>query len=85
MLAVVVVAQVMTADFEEYARSYGKLYAKFCHYQSVRKSHAIKDGKESMEELSAANTDTFGRHCGRHCVGDGEDRRRLGEDQRHLG
>merc|ERR1719408_298997 len=39
-----------TADFEE--------YAKFCDDQSVEKDYAIKDGKESMEELSATITDT---------------------------
>merc|ERR1719281_271669 len=39
-----------TADFEE--------YAKFCDDQSVEKDYAIKDGKESMEELDATITDT---------------------------
>merc|ERR1719311_781920 len=39
-----------TADFEE--------YAKFCDDQSVEKDYAIKDGKESMEELGATITDT---------------------------
>merc|ERR1719326_1553896 len=39
-----------TADFEE--------YAKFCDDQSVEKDYAIKDGKESMEELTATITDT---------------------------
>merc|ERR1719163_1059319 len=39
-----------TADFEE--------YAKFCDDQAVAKDYAIKDGKESMEELSATITDT---------------------------
>merc|ERR1719238_1380709 len=39
-----------TADFEE--------YAKFCDDQSVEKDYAVKDGKESMEELSATITDT---------------------------
>jgi len=39
-----------TKDFEE--------YAKFCDDESVAKDYAIKDGKESMEELSATITDT---------------------------
>merc|ERR1719420_2252120 len=39
-----------TADFEE--------YAKFCDDEAVAKDYAIKDGKESMEELSATITDT---------------------------
>merc|ERR1719162_353587 len=39
-----------TADFEE--------YAKFCDDQSVEKDYAIKDGAESMEELTATITDT---------------------------
>merc|ERR1719238_1377785 len=39
-----------TADFEE--------YAKFCDDQSVEKDYAVKDGKESMEELGATVTDT---------------------------
>merc|ERR1712118_269996 len=39
-----------TADFEE--------YAKFCDDTAVEKDYAIKDGKESMEELSATITDT---------------------------
>merc|ERR1719281_244360 len=39
-----------TADFEE--------YAKFCDDQAVEKDYAIKDGKESMEELDATITDT---------------------------
>merc|ERR1719281_462943 len=39
-----------TADFEE--------YAKFCDDQAVAKDYAIKDGKESMEELDATITDT---------------------------
>merc|ERR1719460_2533596 len=39
-----------TADFEE--------YAKFCDDEVVAKDYAIKDGKESMEELSATITDT---------------------------
>merc|ERR1719183_2378616 len=39
-----------TADFEE--------YAKFCDDTAVEKDYAIKDGKESMEELTATITDT---------------------------
>merc|ERR1719393_874641 len=39
-----------TADFEE--------YAKFCDDEAVAKDYAIKDGKESVEELSATITDT---------------------------
>merc|ERR1712139_726905 len=39
-----------TADFEE--------YAKFCDDEAVAKDYAIKDGKESMEELDATITDT---------------------------
>jgi chromosome segregation ATPase len=39
-----------TKDFEE--------YAKFCDDESVAKDYAIKDGKESMEELGATITDT---------------------------
>merc|ERR1719393_498378 len=39
-----------TADFEE--------YAKFCDDTAVEKDYAIKDGKESVEELSATITDT---------------------------
>merc|ERR1719305_648548 len=39
-----------TSDFEE--------YAKFCDDQSVEKDYAIKDGKESMDELGATITDT---------------------------
>merc|ERR1719162_2190959 len=39
-----------TADFEE--------YAKFCDDTSVEKDYAIKDGAESMEELTATITDT---------------------------
>merc|ERR1719183_1025399 len=39
-----------TADFEE--------YAKFCDDTAVEKDYAIKDGKESMEELAATITDT---------------------------
>merc|ERR1712226_1353247 len=39
-----------TADFEE--------YAKFCDDEAVAKDYAIKDGKESMEELGATITDT---------------------------
>merc|ERR1719163_66915 len=41
-----------TADFEE--------YAKFCDDESVTKEHAIEDGKEQSDELSATITDATG-------------------------
>merc|ERR1719265_2537044 len=41
-----------TANFEE--------YAKLCDDESVERDNAIKDGKESMEELDATIADTSG-------------------------
>jgi len=43
---------VTTADFEE--------YAKLCDDESVEKDYAIKDGKQSMEELDATISQTSG-------------------------